>query len=260
MAIEKPNVDLLHSVWNNSRKFISKKEIALEGLNLDELTNSLFTNGLFYYFVVDFVDMQIKYMSPSIQEIHGFDPQQVVFQNILDETHSDDMMFVARAEAAAWNIVFNKIDRTVNKKYKISYCLRLKTSAGTYQLFHHQCIILTTDEEGNVCKTLNIHTNINHLTIQNNYKVSAIGMFGEPSYMNIPLTAGEEKFLLSGQLLFTKRETEIIKLMATGLTSTEIADKLLFRLILSIRTGKISCIIAIAKVLHSLLSNALQKA
>ncbi len=226
MDTMKPNVDLLHSVWDKSREFVSKKEIALDGLKLDELTNSIFTNGPFYYFIIDFFEMKINYMSPSIKDIHGFDPETVVFQNILDETHPDDMMFVARAEAAAWDLIFNKIDRSLNKKYKVSYCFRLKTSDGTYQLFHHQCMILSTDENGNVSKALNIHTNINHLTTQNNYKVSAIGMFGEPSYMDISLIPGEESFLSSRQMLFTKRETEVIKLLAIGLTSTEIADKL----------------------------------
>jgi DNA-binding CsgD family transcriptional regulator len=226
MSVEKPNVDLIHSVWKNAKKYISKKEVVLEGLDFDELTNSIFSNGPFYYFIVDFSSMKINYMSLTVQEIHGFDPENVVFQDILGETHPDDMIFVARAEAAAWNIVFNKIERSENKKYKISYCFRLKIHDGSYKLFHHQCIILTTDEEGNVCKTLNIHTNINHLTTQNNYKVSAIGMFGEPSYMDIPLTLGEGNFLSSKQLLFTKRETEVIQLMAAGLTSIEISEKL----------------------------------
>ena len=222
----KPNVDLLHSVWNSSKEYISKNEVALEGLNLDELTNTLFTNGPCYYFVVDFSNMKINYMSPSVKEIHGFNPEDVMFQDILNETHPDDMAFVARAEAAAWDIVFNKIGRALNKKYKISYCFRLKTRDGSYQLMHHQCLILTTDEEGNVCKALNIHTNINHLTTHNNYKVSAISMCGEPSYMDIPLISCEEKFFTSQQLLFTKRETQLIRLMAAGLTSAAIADQL----------------------------------
>ncbi|WP_018342817.1 LuxR C-terminal-related transcriptional regulator [Cytophaga aurantiaca] len=222
----KPNVDLLHSVWNNSREFVSKKEVALEGLTLDDLTKSIFTNGPFYYFIVDFFDMKINHMSPSVKDIHGFDPDSVVFQDILDEIHPDDMMFVAKAEAAVWDLIFNKIDRSSNKKYKVSYCFRLKTRDGTYQLFHHQGIILTTDEEGNIGKSLNVHTNINHLTAQNNYKVSVIGMLGEPSYMDIPLTFGDQKFLSTKQLLFSKREIEILKLMAGGMISTEIADKL----------------------------------
>lgn len=222
----KPNVDLLHSVWNSSKEYISKKEVALEGFNMEEFTNSIFTNGPFYYFIVDFSNMKTNYMSPSVKDIHGFDPATAEFHDIIGETHPDDMSFVAKAEAAALDIILNRIDRTTNKKYKISYCFRLKTIDGSYKLFHHQCIILTTDEEGNVCKALNIHTNINHLTEQNNYKVSVIGLFGEPSYMDIPLISGEEKFFPSQQMLFTKRETQLIQLMAAGLTSAAIADQL----------------------------------
>ena len=222
----KPNVDLLHAVWDKSREFVSKKETELAELDLNELTNSIFTNGPFYYFIIDFSKMKINYISPSVKDIHGFDPDKVVLQDILNEIHPDDMAFVSKAEDAVWDLIFNKINSASNKKYKVSYCFRLKTSDGTYQLFHHQSMILTTDENGKIGKALNIHTNINHITTQNTNKVSAIGMFGEPSYMDISLVPGEENVLSSQQMLLTKREIEVVKLLTAGLTSVEIADKL----------------------------------
>jgi len=101
----------------------------------------------------------------------------------------------------------------------------LKTSDGSYQLFNHQSIILTTDEKGALAKSLNIHTNISHLTTENNYLISAIGMQGEPSYLNIPVS-GNYKFPKASKSIFTKREIELIRLMSDGLTNAEIAINL----------------------------------
>ncbi|RZK25124.1 MAG: response regulator transcription factor, partial [Flavobacterium sp.] len=91
--------------------------------------------------------------------------------------------------------------------------------------FNHQAILLTTDEEGRGAKSLNIHTDISHLTSENNYKVSAIGMLGEPSYLNINLK-NASSLLNASVNLFTKREVEIIRLLSDGLTSSKIADQL----------------------------------
>ena len=221
----KPNTQLLHSVWENSKEFISKTDVDLDTIKLNELIASVFSSGPFYFYIVDFFDMKIKYMNSMVKEIHGLDPEKTSFQDILDQIHPDDMAFVAKAEAIIWDMLYKTLGNERNKKYKMSYCFRFRTSNGLYQLFNHQSIILTTDEKGGMAKSLNIHTNISHLTSKNNYQVSAIGMFGEPSYLNIcmkdniPLPQVTKPF-------FSKREMEIIRLMSEGFTNREIADKL----------------------------------
>jgi len=221
----KPNTQLLHSVWDNYNKLFSDSDICLKRIKLDELIASIFSNGPFYFYIVDFFDMEIKYMSPLVKDIHGLDPKNTSFQAILDQIHPDDMPFVARAESSACNFMYNILGEEKSKKYKISYCFRFLTSDGSYQLFNHQAIILSTDENGRVAKSLNIHTNISHLTSENNYRVSAIGMKGEPSYLNIGM-AENEPFLPVIPPLFSKREIEVIRLMSEGLTNTVIAETL----------------------------------
>ncbi len=221
----KPNTQLLHSVWNKAQEFITKSDIDLDLIELDNLITSTFSNGPFYFYIVDFFDMKIKYMSPLVKDIHGLDPENTSFQDILDQIHPDDMAFVAKAEEIVWDMLYNKLGKEKNTRYKMSYCFRFKTSDGSYQLFNHQSLILTTDEAGGMAKSLNIHTNISHLTSENNYQVSAIGMFGEPSYLNIGKTENIP-FLQATPALFSKREVEIIKLMSEGFTNSEIAEKL----------------------------------
>lgn len=225
----KPNTQLLHSVWDNSSKFITKTNVDLEEINLDEMIASVFSNGPFYFYIIDFFDREIKYMSSSVSDIHGLDPKHTTFQDILDQIHPDDMSFVAKAEDTMMDMFYNTLGIDKYKKYKMSYCFRLRTSDGSYQLFNHQAILLTTDENGRGAKSLNIHTNISHLTSENNYQVSAIGMFGEPSYLNIVMKDSLPLSKATGPL-FSKRELEIIRLISGGLSSKEIAEKLFIAL------------------------------
>ena len=92
---------------------------------------------------------------------------------------------------------------------------------GEYVLFNHQALMLTRDDNGGYGKSLNIHTRIDHLSNFNSYKISLIGLNGEPSFMNLSLD--EENQDLRE---FSKREIDIIKLLANGLNNNEIAEKL----------------------------------
>ena len=221
---KKPNTQLLHSVWNNKQQFITKRNVDLEKFKLDELIAKVFSNGPFYYYVVDFFDMQIKYMNPGIKNIHGVDLGGTSFLDKLDLIHPDDMDFVSKAQALIWDLLYNKIGVGKNHLYKMSYCFRFKVANGSYELFNHQSIILNADDEGGMAKSLNIHTNISHLTSENNYKVSAIGMFGEPSYLNLNVYERKEPEIIKSP--FTNREKEIIRLLTDGLNSRDVASQL----------------------------------
>jgi len=221
----KPNTALLHTVWNDSKEYISKRNIELDKIKLDEVISSVFSNGPFYFYILDFVTMEIKYISPSVRDIHGLNPDQVTFQDILDQIHPDDMNFVAKAEKVNWDLIYTKIEKDKIKKYKTSYCFRFKTVDGSYQLFNHQSLALTTDENGATAKALNIHTNISHLTTVNNFTISLIGMFGERSYLNIPVVENHQVPLPTNPL-FSKREIQIIRLISEGLTNEQIGNNL----------------------------------
>lgn len=221
----KPDTNILKSVWKESKHIFSDKNVEMERLKLDRLISSFFSNGPFYYYVIDFATMTLSHVSQSIEELHGLDPDNVTFQDILDQIHPDDMEFVSKAERKCIEMIFGKIPQEKRKNYKMSYCFRFRTADASYQMFNHQAIILTTDERGQVSKSLNIHTNINHLTNQNNYKVSVIGMMGEPSFLNLDVGAATIP-LAPSKAIFSGREMEVIHLISQGLTTAEIAKEL----------------------------------
>ena len=221
----KTDTQLLKSVWEKSSEHFCDRKIDVDKFELDQLVSSMFSNGPFYFYVIDFADMRLQHVSPGIREIHGLDTDTVIFQDILDRIHPDDMDFVSRAEAKAFELAYTKLAPGKITRYKVSYCFRFRTADGSYRLFNHQAIVLSTDEEGRIGKALNIHTDISHLTEANNYRLSMIGLLGEPSFLNInPLQEAievEEK-----ESIFSEREMEIIRLMSQGLTSRDIAGEL----------------------------------
>jgi DNA-binding NarL/FixJ family response regulator len=214
----KIEIQKLHKVWQNNRAL---ENTSFPKISFDDLTNSIISTGPFYYYIIDFHDMSISNVSASINEIHGFDHETVTFNDILSIGHPDDTDFVVKAEAAVSDFFYKNIGAEKLLKYKVNYCLRGKLKNGEYALFNHQAIMLTLDPSGKFGKSLNIHTRIDHLTNLNTYKFSLIGINGEPSFMNLGV---DNKSINPAR--FSKREIDIIKCIADGLSSTEIGEKL----------------------------------
>lgn len=208
----------LHDVWLSNR---TAKTTASHQISFDDLTNSIISTGPFYFYIIDFFDMSLSHISPSLYDTHGFDPDNTTFNDILDAIHPEDLDFVVRAEAFLTRFFSEKIGRDKLMSYKISYCHRGRLQNGEYGLFNHQALMLTMDDTGGYGKSLNIHTRIDHLTNFNTYKISLIGLHGEPSFMNLSLNENED-----GMLEFSKREIDIIRLLSNGLNNNEIATKL----------------------------------
>lgn len=82
-------------------------------------------------------------------------------------------------------------------------------------------LMLSLDENGGLGKSLNIHTQIDHLSNSNTYKISLIGLNGEPSFVNLSLNQENQDIKK-----FSKREIDIIKLVSNGLNNADIAEKL----------------------------------
>lgn len=213
-------IQKLHAVWIDSQVKSLKKSV-LPKMAFDNLANSIISTGLFYFYVVDFLDMSLSHMSPSVYEVHGYNPETTLFDDILKTIHPDDMDFVVKAEAFLFDFIDKNLDRKKLLNYKFNYCFRVRLGNGRFALLNHQSLILTLDDAGRVGKSLNIHTLTDHISNLNTYKISLIGLNGEPSFMNLSLDGDS-----NNAVEFSKREVDIIKNIANGLSSIEIAKKL----------------------------------
>lgn len=212
--------NILKQLWEIENK-TAKQDTILPLINFNEIENSLLNIGSFYFYVIDFYNMSISHVSSSIQEFHGFDPEKVTFDDILNTIHPDDMLFVTKAEETTLKYIYEVIGKEDITNYKSNYSFRSRIKNGEYCLLNHQAIVLTTDEHGGFGKSLNIHTNISHLANKNSYTISLIGLNGKPSYIDIKVD-----FTSDVIRTFSKREIEIIKLISEGNINSEIASKL----------------------------------
>lgn len=221
----KTDIQLLHSVWNSSKSFIAQEQSSLANINLDEIMASIFCAGPTVYFVVDFSSKELDFITPNVVDIIDINAENINFNEIISTLHPEDMEFVSKAETTIINCLYHRIGKDKVTKYKASYCFRSRTPDGSYKLFHHQAIILSTDENGRFGKALNIVTDISQITSSNTYKVSLIGLLGEPSFLDLDLVNPDGSTQVK-ENRFSKREIEIIRLIAQGYKIKEIAEKL----------------------------------
>ncbi len=212
------SIEKLHEVWSVSRP---THLITFDQINFDDLVNSIISSGPFYYYIIDFFDLSLSNISSNIYNIHGLKPETVALNHILETIHPDDMEFVIKAEALITKFFQEIIGKDKILNYKMNYSFRSKGKNGEYMLLNHQALLLSLDEHGNSAKSLNIHTQIDHLSNHNTYKISLIGLNGEPSYMNLSLDDdGKNK------IEFSKREIDIIRLISDGESNEQIGHKL----------------------------------
>jgi DNA-binding CsgD family transcriptional regulator len=220
----KPDITQMHKVWEEI-VIANRKPTAQPSVNFDDIISSIITTGPFYYYIIDFYDKSISHISPGFYSAHGIEPEKVkTINDILALIHPDDMEYVSKAEKKALTFMYDVLKPEKFTRYKSSYNFRFKKADGGYGLFNHQALILTIDENENFIKSLNIHTDISHITTKNNYQAALLGLMGEPSHLNIDVL--DDRTKLTSENLFSKRETEIVCLMAAGWQTKEIAQKL----------------------------------
>jgi DNA-binding CsgD family transcriptional regulator len=215
------DIEKMHKTWD-SLLIDNRRPTELPAIKFNEILSSIFATGLFYYYIIDFFDMTISHLSKGFAGTHGINPGSIKnINDILSLIHPDDIGFVSKAEKKACDFLYKEVGPEKLTRYKASYNFRFKTSDG-YRLFNHQALILTMDENNNFIKSLNIHTDISHITQRNNHKFSIIGLDGESSYLNIDVEENNG----SVKYQFSKRELEVVKLISKGYSSQQIADLL----------------------------------
>jgi len=218
------NLQLLCDVWEKTSGIFTSDYVHLNHHPLDEISTTLFTPGQSYHYILDYPTREIEYISPSVKEVHGIEPEQANFDYIVSCVYPPDMAFVSAAEARLIEHFTRRDNRDLLTKYKMSYCFKMKIADGNYKLFLHQALVLSVDKDGRAAKGLNIHTDISHFVKENPYTISMIGILGNMHTFQILLEPDELKQHV--EPLFTKRELEIIAKIASGYTNMQIAEEL----------------------------------
>ncbi len=228
----KSKQEIVTDIWKSHPNYLGSHSTELRKFNLVELMGNLFCPGPYYYYVIDSPTLTLDLVSPSTKDLLGIAADQVTIEKLLDAMHPEDMDFYFRCEDVVAHFLKSCISPEKLTSYKISYCMRERSGNNSYRLFLLQTITLKATADGALLKVFGSHTDISHITDENNRRMSLIGLNGEPSYMNIDVFADDvfENFkpydYQQENKLFTRREIEVIKLLSLGLSTEGIANEL----------------------------------
>ncbi|MDO9038729.1 MAG: LuxR C-terminal-related transcriptional regulator [Lutibacter sp.] len=221
------------SVWDTENKILqpNKKELLLE--IVDQVASS-FAAGSFYYFVLNFENIGMDYVSDGVKDVLSIAREEFSMKKAFELMHPEDLAKMNEKEAIVFDFFLKKLSVEDMFLYKSVYIMRLKHTNGSYKTILHQAQVLSASDDGKIQKTLCIHTDITYLNIPINHKLSFIST-KRPSYYysyESGSYALENESILKLEKdcfkdIFSKREKEIVKLMAKGIKFNEIA-KLLF--------------------------------
>ena len=226
----------IFKVFDSTSEFLSNREIGIDNSRLTEVFSKLYSPGPAFQYVFDFATRELVYVSDGVEELFNLSSDSFKADDFLERVHPEDMAHFIKCQEIAGYFLFSIIDKESIPDYKISYQYRIRDAKGNFKLFLHQAIALTMDENLNLASSFVNHSDISHITISNNYKVSFINLKGGKSYFNINDISGF-KLKSTPPSLLSNREMEILGLLAEGFSSKEIAE-ILFISYATVRTHR----------------------
>jgi DNA-binding CsgD family transcriptional regulator len=218
------HIKKIMNVWESNNKILNpgiKKNI----LAVVEQIASLFSAGNYYYYVLNFDTYQMEFASEGTQKVLGIDSNEFSLEKFLELLHPEDLEKLHEKESASINFKLTKIATEDITKYKTVYLLRVKLNNGIYKTILHQSQALSISNDGKVFQVMGIHTDITHLNIPIDHKISFISN-ELPSYYSLNTGATFDLVENNFSLNFTIKEKLILNEIATGKTFNEIAQTL----------------------------------
>jgi PAS domain S-box-containing protein len=179
----------------------------------EDLTNF----GSQFIYVFDFPRGEITYVSPGVQKLLGYNPDEVNLKFLYEKIHPDDRRGVTDATIdALQGTIDNHMTSPGRMKFSVNY--RFQRKDGSYlQVLRYQTVQLS-DQQGNILRTTGIIMELDHLP-------ELIGVTGKM----VDNDSGKviySRSYYNRDNLFSAREKQIILLLANGMKTDEIAEAL----------------------------------
>lgn len=208
----------LEEVWNHQPGLFNRKSAPTKLPSIEKIFADFFTVGDYYYYILEISTGNLFHQNSSILNHHDFASPPTHLNAIMDLIHPEGL----KAEKACYDKVL-EIGKQHLPELKSSYCFRMRTQKGVYHLYHHPAIHITVAESGEVLQSVNIHTNIQHITSHNNYTALLSGIGTREDYYQLQVLENDYPLI---KTCLTRREIQIVVLIAKGLSTAEIATQL----------------------------------
>lgn len=195
--------------------------------------SALFSPGLTYFYVMNMHNLHFEYISSDVEQVTGIPPEEASIEKLVAAALPSQMALLEKKEEVIRDFFYNFLKPEELMSYKLLYTYRVDNGKGRKpQQMLHQASVLSVADNGKVQHVLSIHTDISHLKATQTDTISFIHLNGGKSYLNLPVELGNfDPALADSELsclaqLLTKRELEIIRLLAKGQNAQEIAKNL----------------------------------
>ena len=224
MKIENIHINNLMRVWKANNIVLrpaDKKDIKAFANQIA----SLFSAGSYYYLIMNFETFKLEHISKSIENVLDLASDTFSLEEFLELIHPEDLQKMHEKEQASLEFKLTKISKEDITKYKTVYLLRLKSKDGSYKTMLHQAKVLNISGDGKLSRTITIHTDVTHLNLPIDHKISFISN-ERPCYYS--LDTGDDLNLEKNNFnqIFTTREKQILEEIAKGNSFVKIADEL----------------------------------
>jgi len=171
-----------------------------------------------FVYAVSYFDQKLIYLSDSVESVLGYKKDQISeVMFFYDLVHPDDIETVKKMTLHAISIATTK-NRLMPMAHLFHLSYRMKKKDGSYIKVQRQTGLLTRDDDYNLLTTFGIFTDITHLNNSEEIQTLLIG----PEIPGFTFTNPSAR----SKVKYTRREKELIDLLASGLNSEQIARKL----------------------------------
>jgi DNA-binding CsgD family transcriptional regulator len=168
--------------------------------------------------VADLAQIKFLYASEQIRKMIGVEPAQLNPSHFVEVTHPDDLSRLGLLRAQTF-VVEKEVLETKKGSALVSFTIRLRNTAGVYFNCLCQAYFFFSQIPHEAVYLLQVISNVDRFEARkhgcHHYKGKDL------SYFRFP-----DNDLLSIGPAFSTRELEIIKLVESGMSSKQIADKL----------------------------------
>jgi hypothetical protein len=182
-------------------------------LELETFTEA---NNQFFH-VANLIQAKITWASKRSEQMIGIKPEELDAYHFMEATHPDDLEKHTLGRSKMFNLA-NDLFRAKKGSALLSINLRIRNSRGEYHDLLFQLYFMYS-EQYNTVFLFQVHTDIGFLKKRKHGYHYYVG--NDFSNFRFP----DEELLMTGNPL-SVREFEIARLIESGLTSEEIADKL----------------------------------